>query len=78
VSGQPNDKPRSEERLLLDKIERCLRSEDGLVLINHIHHNLQQVQRQLNTARDPVDVHRYQGKIDAYETILKLREEKLL
>jgi hypothetical protein len=76
VNGQPNDKPRSEERIVLDKIDRCLRTEDGLTLISRIHYYINQAQNQLKTARDVIDIHRYQGQISAWETILKLREEK--
>ncbi len=72
----PNDKPLNEEQMERDKISRCLRSDDGKVLTQRVAEYVRRCQLQLNTARDVVDIHRYQGQIQAYETILKLREDR--
>lgn len=71
----PNASLQQQEETRLSKIARCLRSEDGKALVEHILELHQRNSVQLKTNREPVDIYRNQGKIEALELILKLREE---
>lgn len=73
--AQPNDTYVNQEHLRKDKINKLLRSEDGLILTAYVIELFNRVSSQLKTSRDTVDIHRYQGRLEAYEQILKLREE---
>lgn len=63
------------DQLNLERIRRCLTTEDGRVLVSWINGLFQRVSTQLRTSRETVDIHRYQGKLEAYDQILRVREE---
>lgn len=58
-----------------ERIQRCLRTDDGKELINKLLNFCFKTTNQLKTARDEVDIHRYQGRLEAYEQILKMKED---
>jgi hypothetical protein len=65
--------PIEDERL--DKVRRCLRTDEGKELIAYLSDRLQRHHAQLKSSREILDIYRYQGRIEECETILKLREE---
>jgi hypothetical protein len=71
-----NDTFNKQEETRLNKITRGLRSDDGKELIEHLLELHQRISTQLKGNRDPIDIYRNQGKVEALELILKLREEK--
>lgn len=58
-----------------DKIKRCLRTDEGKELIDKIQDLCKRTTNQLKTARDVIDIHRYQGRLEAWEQILKMKED---
>lgn len=72
----PNDTLAAQHKAVDDKIQRCMRSDDGKVLIEKLLELHHMSSTQLKTAREVVDIYRYQGRIEAFELILKMREEK--
>lgn len=64
-----------EEQKQHEKIQRCLRSDDAKALIEKIHDMCFRTMNQLKGSRDEVDIHRYQGRLEAWEQILKMKEE---
>jgi hypothetical protein len=63
------------EKQDLDKIQRCLRSEDGKVLMVKLIEYYKRSDSQLKSARDTVDIYRYQGHLEALANVLKLEED---
>lgn len=64
-----------DEAKRLERIQRCLRSEDAKELIDKLNELNNRAITQLKSARELIDIARWQGKIEAFETVLKLREE---
>jgi hypothetical protein len=58
-----------------ERIAKLLRSDDGKELITKLVDLHQRTSNQLKTARDVIDIHRYQGRLEAYEQILNMKEE---
>jgi hypothetical protein len=61
------------EALRHDKIRRCLRSEEGQVFLADVYTNYKRALQQLKTVREPIDLGRYQGRVEALEQILKMK-----
>lgn len=72
-----NDALRKQEDVIADKIQRCLRSDEGKLLVERLLELHHQYSTQLKSNRELVDIHRNQGKIEAIEVILRMREEKV-
>jgi len=72
----PNDNLRDQQKLEDDKIARCLRTDEGKVLVERLLSRKYQAQYQLGSYKEPVDIYRAQGHLDEIEYILRLREEK--
>lgn len=75
ITSAPNSKLQEQEETRISKIARGLRTEDGKALIEWILESHQRNSTQLKTNRETVDIYRNQGKLEALESILKLREE---
>jgi hypothetical protein len=57
------------------KIRNCLRSEDGTLFLNRVREQLDLDLSKMKKARDVVDFRFYQGRVDAWEKILFMKEE---
>jgi hypothetical protein len=65
----------NEETKRNERIMRCLRSEDGTALREKIMELVLRSINQLKTAREPIEIGRHQGRVEALEQILKMKEE---
>jgi hypothetical protein len=74
----PNEKFTKQYEMEDDKIRRCLQSEDGKFLVERLLGMYHRHMSQLKTAREPVDIYRYQGRIESLELILKMREGEVI
>lgn len=64
-----------EDQKQRSRIAKLLRSDDGKELIAKLVDLHQRASNQLKTSRDVIDIHRYQGRLEAYEQILNMKEE---
>ena len=58
-----------------DKIQRCLRSEEGKFLVSWLNEQLYRDQTQLEGASELIEIGRWQGRVETLRKILKLKEE---
>lgn len=58
-----------------DKILRCLRSEDGKAVVEWVTELCNRSVQQLKSVREPIDIGRHQGRVEAFEQILKSSKE---
>jgi hypothetical protein len=63
------------EAVRRDKIRRCLQSEDGQVFLADVYVNYKRALQQLKSVREPIELGRYQGRVEALEQILKMKGE---
>lgn len=58
-----------------ERITRCLRSDDGKALISWINEQLARNQIQLEGASEPIEIGRWQGRVETLKKLLKLKED---